>query len=235
MQELSGLTAVDASAGAHNGSYRPNSVLGLPGPEVSTFALGCNGVQGGSPAVGPGVELLTGNPIGGISSYTFSVWITSGQYVGAPVNIINDGVLTSRGLGVYRDVDVIHLQFGGIGTLSTGASLSAGLWHNLVFTITPSVSENVYIDGALVFTTAAGIPIFPLAGDPLRVMGATPDILCHAAFWLRALTAAQVALLFSGRVNPQESNFTGRALTDIDLGVITDLLNQILKSVRKAY
>jgi Concanavalin A-like lectin/glucanases superfamily len=202
--------ALDSTVHARTGQFQSGTVLGVPGPEVGTLAIG-----GIVPSAG--IQGLFTNPYVGHPAMSCMCWFTCGAFNAGNTILLYDGSSATTGQGLIVPSGVVGLLFGGIGINSTGAVVTTNKWHHFCLTISPGVSQDFYLDGVHSYTAAAGIPNDVVAGNPLQVFCPSPGLMAHVAFFAGALSSAQVATVHAARVNPQESTVTGRSASDIDV------------------
>lgn len=232
LDETSGVSAADASGNGNTGDYYPGTLLGAPGPEVGTFAAASSSTTGGAQTHG-------NTPVTGMPILTLSGWFD--QFVAAPSHsvIMYDGNSGSTGCGMVMDSSTPGTLRGGIGFDTSGFNTLLSRWHHLVFTEATAGVQEIYVDGSLKYTSVPFTTNSVIAANPMLVQFTPSAAMAHFACWGSVLSAADVLSLYNGRVNPQESTSTGRALTDLDLGAlqqqIFDCCAAILASVRKTY
>jgi hypothetical protein len=224
--ELTGLVALDASGNGRDGAYPSGVVLGTPGPEVDTFSL-ATGTAGGADIVWTGPLPTTA------SSWSACGWFTAPSYPSTNLSRVYNGNGNINGSGIILQGAVPALLHGGLGVVSTGFTVTPARWHCYVLTEPAPGAVQIFVDGVSRLTVASAGYNAPTGFFHANF----PDVgqIAHTAVWQRVLTPTEVASISSGRVNPQESSITGRALTDADAAAFSNLLQLILDSVRKVY
>jgi hypothetical protein len=241
LDTLESPTIIDASGHGNTGILVGSVTTGLPGPETGTTALGTS-------APDSGVQLSVPNPLVGTGPFTWMCWYASSVFTTSGHLLQGNGTPGgSNGESFYLAGSALNLVFSGIGTIATGQALLSSQWQQLCFSITPSVVEKAYVDGALALSTAAGVPHAITAADLLFAWTPNPAVIAHAAWWSRQLSDAEVASVWTAGPGLLPAvPMTGRASSDVDVVALqtalaaccaaqTDLLNQILANTQHTY
>lgn len=195
LNETAGPTALDSSSTAINGTYVGAVTFGVTGPLLSESSTAIS-LPGGSSSVG--VSLPNPGAASG-TSYSIETWVyplpssdymTIWGYDGAHRLLLNPtGQLLS--------------QFNG--NFLSKTSLSAGHWHDVVFVYNAqTATQTYYVDGvadsgaSLANSFAAFTSAYYLGQYNTGAYYKWRGNLAQHAFFRTALTAAQVAQLYSG-------------------------------------
>lgn len=238
LDEASGTAAADSSGGSITGTYSGSRCMASPGPEAGTFSVALTNVDG--------LVSWSGTPPSNTSS-NVSIMVWAAIYNAHPFSggnglIAYAGQTGANGLGPVTDTAgnflVLH---GGHGSSQTGFRSLDTLWHQFVVTNDGSNTVRFYLDG--IATSLGGLaysaPVNYAVGNVLIGQFA------HFATWFgTTLTGTQINGVFTARSSPQESpgscvippgpDVAGTIVSQCCIDQ-TNLLNQILASVRKDY
>lgn len=205
LAESTGPTAYDSSTSGINGTYVGAPAFGVPGPSVSqTTAIALAGGNASN-----GVSLPNPNAASG-TSYSIETWIypmpssdytTIWGYDGAHRLLLSkSGLLLS--------------QFSG--NFFSKATLATGQWHDVVFVYDAhAATQTYYIDGvadnsaALSNSAAAFVSAYYLGQYGTGTAYKWNGRLAQHAFFPTALTASQVASLYTPAGTPSPSPSPG--------------------------
>lgn len=211
---------------AANGYYQSDTFPGVPGPTNSGFgtvSLACgfstNNLESTGPS-GPGVLVAPfSQPSLNIApGLSLTAWIQ--VPAGAPGWF---QTAIGRGDTSYRfDVDpsgLPHFACNPNGDVVGATSVADGLWHLWAGVFDPVSSKSIlYIDGAQV-ASSVGSP--PTSMTCYMLMGGAPDYtgrnfvgnICHVALFTNALSAGQVASLYTSVGSPPTVSLPTLSLT----------------------
>ncbi len=230
MDDIGTAIAADASGNGNPGVFLVGSALGAPGPESGTFCMA--GSQGNA-----GVQIEGTDPLTGTGPWTLSCWFGSSSMTSSNLVLVYTGLSNSTGAGLALQATVVVELLGGLAVLSTGFALTAGFWHQLIYTLAPLGFFDVWVDGVrrshrLTF----GVVNPVIASNPLLAQTPDPGLLAHAAFWTRVLTDAEITSLWAtGPGSVVAPPLSGRNATDADVLALENKLDRILTSVRRVY
>ncbi len=230
LDEPAGPTAFDVSGHGLNGQYQPNTIFGLPGPEVGTDCIGASRFTDGG-------VIRNGLPFFGNVAQSCLMMFAANAGDPSADNEAFGMFASARGISliINPSTNLPQWLFNGLANFSTGLTAVVSTWHLFAFTWEPSAGGTAHaqIDTGAYVSLAGHSPVPTLPGDQVEALPPGGGGIAHFAAFNYVLTSAQIASVYNGAVSPQAWPGGGGGLTFLNLIPITTLLDQLLALVGK--